>query len=347
MALGGLFVVEGLYIDGHAHVFEPVETFFTPWHAMMYGGALFAVIVFGSAIAINMRRGYSLWNAVPNGYQQTLVAIPALFIGGGLDLIWHETFGIEQQLDTLVSPTHMIIISAMFFIFAGPLRAGLIRFTSAPSKEVVLAPSLFAQLPMLISMAVSIGAILFVTQMAFYPEALMIDKPLPVQAGAYSEDQLTIIITTYYRHILGTLVIVWQSLLLAGSALYLLLNARLRPGALLIYAVLEKAMISFTLSRSMKELVLVTLSSIAGGLIAEFIAARYAPSWKRPNAVRAFGFFVPLTFYSAYFAFAVPFFGGTWWDPSFLFGAIAYAGLAGILISQAFIGGFNAKPNTA
>jgi hypothetical protein len=331
MAIAGVLVVGGLYIDGHAHVYELVERFLTPWHAAMYGGSLFAVLVFGTAIASNMRRGYSLRNAVPDGYFQTLVAVPLIFVGGGLDLIWHHTFGIEQQLDTLVSPTHMIIISAMFFIFSGPLRAGLLRREDR---------SLLTQLPMLVSMAVSVGAVMFVTQMAFYPEALMSDKPLPVQAGAYSADQLTIIVVTYYRHILGTLAVIWQSLLLVATMLYFVLNVRLRMGALLVFAVLQKALISMTLSRNASELLLVTLSSICAGLIAEFIYARYRPSRDRPGAFRAFGFFVPLTFYAAYFALALPLFGGTWWDPAFLFGAIAYAGLAGILLAQVMIGAF-------
>jgi hypothetical protein len=338
MAIAGVLVVGGLYIDGHAHVYQPVETFFTTWHAMMYGGALFAALVFGAFVVNNMRHGFSLRNSVPEGYLQTLIAIPCVFIGGGLDVIWHYTFGIEQQLDTLVSPTHMVIISAMFFIFSGPLRAGIARQERG---------SLFTQLPMLISMAVTIGTVMFVTQMAFYPEALWIDHPLPVNAGAYSQDTLTVIVLTYYSHLLGTLAIIWQSLLLAATSLYLILNVPLRLGALLFYVVAQKALISVTISRSWTELLLWTIASIVAGLVAEFIYARYRPSRERPNAVRAFGFLVPLAFYAGYFAFAVPLFGGTWWDAAFLFGGIAYAGLAGLLVAQLMIGAFATRATAA
>jgi len=334
MAIAGVGVVGGLYIDGHAHLFQPVESFFTPWHAMMYGGSVFAVAVFGVTIVRNMRAGYDLWHSVPPGYQQTLAALPLMFVGGALDMWWHSIYGFEQRLDTLVSPTHMILFVGMFFIFGGPLRAGLLRGTAARS--------LIDQLPMLISLAMAIGVVQFVTQIAFYPEALMVDRPLSTHPGAYDENQLTIMVFTYYRQILGALVIIWQSLLLSGTMLYLALNVRLYAGALFTFAIFEKALLTGSISRWPSEMLLVTLCSALTGIVAEMLYAR-GVSCERPNTVRLFGAASPLAFYCAYFALAVPFFGGTWWDPSFLLGSIAYGGLSGLLVGQLYIGGYTSR----
>ena len=41
--LCGLWMITGLYIDGWAHGAEKPETFFTPWHLVLYSG-------FGAAV---------------------------------------------------------------------------------------------------------------------------------------------------------------------------------------------------------------------------------------------------------------------------------------------------------
>ena len=68
------------------------------------------------------------------------------------------------------------------------------------------------------------------------------------------------------------------------------------------------------------------LASIAAGLAGDIIVAKLRPSARKPNAFRLLGFVVPAAYFAAYFAFAVPMFGGTWWDASFVFGSIAEVG---------------------
>ena len=61
------------------------------------------------------------------------------------------------------------------------------------------------------------------------------------------------------------------------------------------------------------------------------------------NAYRLLGFVVPAAYFCAYFLFAVPFFGGTWWSMTFVFGGIAEAGIAGLCVGQLFLAGFFAR----
>jgi hypothetical protein len=41
----GLWILTGLFIDAHQHLFLAVESFLNPWHMTMYSGAVFAAVV--------------------------------------------------------------------------------------------------------------------------------------------------------------------------------------------------------------------------------------------------------------------------------------------------------------
>jgi hypothetical protein len=38
VALGGLWLIGGLHLDGWAHHHIRLDTFFSPWHAVLYSG---------------------------------------------------------------------------------------------------------------------------------------------------------------------------------------------------------------------------------------------------------------------------------------------------------------------
>ncbi|HVS45804.1 MAG TPA: hypothetical protein VMS32_03985 [Verrucomicrobiae bacterium] len=94
VAIAGIWVIAGLYVDGRAHLTEPLETFFTPWHALVYSGGAFAALVFAITSFRNVRQGYPFLCSLPEGYQQILVAAPVGVLGGVLDLLWHLRFGL-------------------------------------------------------------------------------------------------------------------------------------------------------------------------------------------------------------------------------------------------------------
>jgi hypothetical protein len=129
--------------------------------------------------------------------------------------------------------------------------------------------------------------------------------------------------------------------------LYLCAGRRLAFGALAVLCVVEKLWVGGELSRDFKELLLIVLASIAAGLVGDFLVAKLRPTVRNPNAFRALGFAVPSVYFAAYFAFAVPLFGGTWWDASFVFGSIIEAGIVGLCISQLFLAGSQTASTTA
>src|SRR5215469_4113910 len=107
--LGSLSILGGLTdVWTHTHI-PKLETFFTPWHALVYGSfALQACVLIGTAV-INYRKGYSLLNCMPLGYGLSLIGVGVYALSGVGDLLWHTFFGIEQVLDAAFSPTHLCL----------------------------------------------------------------------------------------------------------------------------------------------------------------------------------------------------------------------------------------------
>ena len=109
----GAWLVLGIFIDGWAHFTRPgLETFFTPWHAVLYSGAaaLFGWLLLPTAGVGTRDRVWAM-------------AAAAIFTAGGLgDLLWHGIFGIETGLSALVSPTHLLLLLGGLIGVTAPVR---------------------------------------------------------------------------------------------------------------------------------------------------------------------------------------------------------------------------------
>lgn len=332
VTLAVTWTMTGLFIDAHEHLLATVETFLNPWHGVMYSGAAFSAGVLAVTAVRNRRPGESLWQALPSAYRLSAVGVAGLLFGGAIDSAWHAVFGFEHQLDLLLSPPHLLLLTGLFFLAVGPVRSA---FARPPATR------LLDQVPMLVSMGLAFHVIQFVMQIGFYPEALMRDRPL--SASVFRDEQFVLNVFVFYKQALEMMIVVWQSLLLAAATLYLAARTPLRFGALPIVCVAEKLWVGGELANDVKLVLLVVLASIVAGFLGDAVVARCAPSLQRENGLRLLGFVVPAGYLGAYFALAVPLFGGTWWDDSFLFGSIALAGIAGVCVAQLLIGGFQAR----
>ena len=114
----------GLYLDLWAHAHGRTDnTFFTPWHAVLYA-AMAVVGIFLGATALRSRQRGAAWRqTLPPGYGLSLIGVGLFAVGGVADLIWHVIFGVEFSVDALLSPTHLVLALAGVLIVAGPLRA--------------------------------------------------------------------------------------------------------------------------------------------------------------------------------------------------------------------------------
>ena len=107
----------GLYLDGWAHTNALPDTFFPPWHGVIYSGFLVAALFLGIAFLRRRRSG------MPTGYGLSLVGVGLFLLGGVADLIWHTFLGIEANLAAEYNPPHLVLATAGLLIATGPLRA--------------------------------------------------------------------------------------------------------------------------------------------------------------------------------------------------------------------------------
>ena len=123
-ALLALILISGVYLDGWAHNNGRVdESFFTPWHAVLYGGMLLNGLFFGAILVRNVVRGRHWRVALPHGYLPALAGVVIFSFAGGADLVWHEIFGFEEGIEALLSPSHLALGTGFFLIATGSLRA--------------------------------------------------------------------------------------------------------------------------------------------------------------------------------------------------------------------------------
>ena len=118
----------GGFVDGFAHRnLDTPETFFTPWHAVLYSGFLAVSFWLAWLVIRDRPRADSLTGAIPFGYGTSVAGVIVFMAGAIGDMLWHIVFGIEVSIDALLSPTHLLLLIGALLILSGPLRAGMVR----------------------------------------------------------------------------------------------------------------------------------------------------------------------------------------------------------------------------
>lgn len=310
----------GAYIDGWAHNHAlatggAIETFFTPWHALLYGGyALVALVLLGSASYWHARG--SAWpDSLPRGYGLSIAGLGIFALGGVLDMIWHVLFGIEASTSALLSPTHLMLVAGAVLLYMGPARSVLAR---------VRGPVTWAtDGPLVMSLLWLLSSFTFFTQYAS-PFASSLASRARIPSNPQWFDLF---------HALGVAGVALQAALLAGVVLYALRLGRVPFGTFTVVFGLNVLLV--TIMRidmlAVSPLVL-TAGAILAGLITDVLYARMQPSPRKPVELRIFSFCAPALLYAAYFS-AIVAFGGTYWNVHLLTGCVATAGLIGVLMS--------------
>jgi hypothetical protein len=313
MAGLGTWLLGGLYLDGWAHIHIPaLETFFTPWHAVLYSGYLAGAAALVVTFWLNRRRGALRSTALPAGYRLALVGVFVFFFAGIADMLWHVVFGIEDGVEGLISPSHLALALGGGLMVTGPLRAGLER--GAGGTETWL-----ARMPMAVSLT------LFVSLLTFFTE----------YASPYG--------TTWVAKTPGGMVFLYQSVGLAGFLV--------QPAVLMgpvLYALRRRPLPvgSFTLLLSVNVALMAVIhdkyldtgpapligAAVLAGLLGDALLWWLRPSPARPLAFRAVAFAVPAIQYLLYFV-AVLWWARLTWSVHLWTGAIVIAGGVGWLVS--------------
>lgn len=165
VAFFAVWCVSGLFLDGWSHGVDKPETFFTPWHGLLYSG-------FGAAVGWSIYEGgraRRLGLGDPWSGRDRTTAIGGVLFALGMvgDFAWHSVFGIEVGIEALLSPTHLLLMTGGLLLASLPVRGRLAAArTTTGGPASTERPSLRDLLPALFSTATTAAIALFFLQFA-------------------------------------------------------------------------------------------------------------------------------------------------------------------------------------
>jgi hypothetical protein len=313
------WVVTGMVLDAWAHQnVSQLETFFTPWHAVLYSGflAVMTWMVARVVVAAGPRRELA---AVPAGYGLGVLGGAIFLLSGIGDGIWHTIFGIERNLEAALSPTHIGLFVGALLVFTTPLRAAW------SSDRLGAAPSLRAFLPPLLSLtfAAVLVSFLFFYLSAFRDPAATVPferwaravaQPFPLRTWTRPNGIASVLVT---------------NLILLAPVLLLLRRWRPPFGTATVLFTTVAVLTTATQELAHGELV---LAALAGGLAADWTIAWSSRTVSRTRAHRLVATITPVALWTSYFL-VLQLTDGIAWPAELWTGSIIFAGLSGLALS--------------
>jgi uncharacterized membrane protein HdeD (DUF308 family) len=316
VVLASAWIVAGLFLDGWAHntLRNAIETFFTPWHAVLYSGFAVAGGLLVITHARNVMQGYQLWRGLPKVYMLSLLGVAIFGLSGGADFLWHSLFGFEVDTEALLSPTHLSLAIGGLLIISGPFRAAWER-SRANEKQGWL-----PLLPTILSLLLMLSVFTFFTQFSnLFPHANQFAASRPA-GDPYFWD------VTQISYVLIPAGLMMTFILLAMRRWTL-------PIGSLTLILAGNATLMFLLGESYSSAQWpVLVAALIGGVVADLLLATFRPSAQRLMSLRLFAFSTPFVFFLIYFA-ALLLTGGIWWRIHMWLGVTFLAGIVGLGLS--------------
>jgi hypothetical protein len=301
----------GVFLDGWAHTHGRVDdTFFTPWHAVLYSAYLVNAAVLCGVAAHGVRRGRPWRRAVPTGYELALLGVALWMVGGPFDAAWHEVFGFEADVEALMSPAHAILALGFALMASGPLRAGLRRPAGRWRDE----------LPIVLATAFVVSVLTFFTQIA---------HPLANLWAARSR------VLSHPSAELGIVGMLLTTAIVLAPPLLLLRYGRLPVGGFAILVTVNSLAMGVLYDGGAYPWAVAAALVVAGGGV-EIVRLALRPDASRPGAFRAFAFTAAALPCCAYFA-AVAITEGLAWSPHLWLGTIVFVGAVGWMLSYLLV----------
>lgn len=294
------WVVTGLFLDGWAHNVDKPETFFTPWHGVLYSG----FVAGGLWSVYERRRARRLGEPVAPMPRLMRAGFALFAVGGVADMVWHLVFGIEQDVEALLSPTHLTLMMGGLLLTTGTVRSALARGDRTPSLRD------FA--PALVGITLGVGVVGFFLQ---FGSAFRIEDHAFFDGTA-----------TEGERIVGVLSVLWTNALLLGAVAWT--RAHFRPPTGTFTAVLGGAALLMTSQHAFDEVLLVVPALVAGVVADVMVGRRHSD--------RAVLVATPLVLWIGWFAVYHAVWGLGWaaelWTGSICFAVLTGFGL-GLLTS--------------
>src|SRR4051812_7369286 len=122
--IGGLWMVTGLYLDGWSHQANKPETFFTPWHGLLYSGFA-AIMIYSGLIAVRDAKDGAKPVISVGDDRIAALGLVLFSVGAVFDFLWHTIVGIEVDIEGLISPTHLLLMTGGLLMVTLPVRSAL------------------------------------------------------------------------------------------------------------------------------------------------------------------------------------------------------------------------------
>ena len=313
VVLSSLWIFTGLYLDGWAHnnIPEQIDSFFTPWHLVLYSGYAATTAILGAQYIINVRKGYSLVRALPSAYMTSLLGAVIFAIAGNLDFVWHWLFGFEENVEALVSPSHLSLAVGGVMMMSGPLRAAW----QTPDSQRNTIP-----LSALLSLFIIIGVFTFFTQ---FSNAFS----HPQEFAGYPPTW-----DTYFWDVTLISYILIPTMILMSAMIMVIFRWKLPFGSLTFLLAGNSTLMFIMAWRYSHEGWPVLIAALIGGLFADVLLVTLKPSAQRARALRWFSFLVPALLFLAYFL-SILLTQGMWWNSNMWLGMIFFSGILGLGLS--------------
>ena len=264
-SLFGLWMIVGLFLDGWAHDNQKPETFFTPWHGVLYTG-FGAAAAFAVHRALRSRRPGAGWvETIPRGHGLTLAALGVFAFAAFGDLVWHEVLGIEVGLEALLSPTHLLLMASGLVALSAPVRAAWMTVEDAP--------------PMSTFLPVALATSLLTALVAFF---LSFFSPFSNDAGAIGFRRFPGQVHAHpsgdpqeLQQLVGVGSILLMSVVLAGAVAFLLRRWRVPSGTLTL---LFSLLVTLFVGTDEFAQPLVLLAGPAAGAVGDLLVQRRLPA---------------------------------------------------------------------
>ncbi|MCC7196807.1 hypothetical protein IT413_01270 [Candidatus Peregrinibacteria bacterium] len=317
------WLIFGVFIDGwaHNHIIETIESFFTIWHLVLYTGFFACAGVIGLRWILNVRKGYEWRKALPVGWGVGMVGVFVFLAAGMGDMIWHIVFGVEANVDALLSPTHLILTLGGVLIISSPMRSYWLR------KDGVDLNKMKNWMPMAVCLGLTFAVLSFMEQF---------NHPLKQTWAATSWYPRAVNqeLSDYYGQAMGITGILFQTVVMMGVVLLAAKKRRLPTGTFFVMMTLA----GLGMSALEDQYLLVPVSFIAG-VAMDILYTVFQPFQQKRGSelseqlrVRMFAFAVPFVFYLCYFL-ALMANEPLWWSVHFWTGAIVLSGLTGLMMS--------------
>jgi hypothetical protein len=311
------WVVLGFLLDGWVHrTSARLDTFFTPYHAVIYSGYIALSFWVLWLAGRTQRPGQRLADCLPAAYELAGVGVACFVLGSIGDLIWHAIFGIERSISALLSPTHLLLFSGLTLIATSPYRAAVRRArTDAPSLQAFLIPLASVTLATAMTAFVLQYISLFVLDIGPGREASAVGSvAAPGREGQVGLAVATLLVTV---------------LVLVTTFVFLLRRWRLPVGS--VTCLFGGVGVLLGITSAFHEWNVI-LAAAVSGVAADVIVARLRPSPARRPRFVATAMIVPGVLAASMVA-AIALRRGLGWQPELIGGVILLSAFAGFALS--------------